>query len=107
MAAIKGINWDEQPLGKVPDNKLAKLLGVDSSGVSAARRRRGIKPFCVKRIDWDKQPLGEKKDKEIANSLNVSVQAVHQARQKRGIMSYSEKMAMWHDFFKESKELTG
>jgi hypothetical protein len=94
MAARKGINWDEQPLGKVSDNELARLLGVSRNNVSVARRRRGIEPlyersFSPNGINWDEQPLGKRTDQEIANSLGVSKQAVHQARQRRGIPRYT------------------
>jgi hypothetical protein len=49
MAAKKGINWDEQPLGEVYDKELARKLNIDSSSVVNARIRRGIKrksPSC-------------------------------------------------------------
>lgn len=35
-----GINWDEQPLGKVSDKALARKLGVDPSSVRSARSVR-------------------------------------------------------------------
>lgn len=42
MTGPKGIDWDAQPLGKVPDRELARRLGVDRSTVGQARRRRKI-----------------------------------------------------------------
>lgn len=42
MAANKGINWDDQPLGKMPDARLARKLGVGQTTVCEARKRRGI-----------------------------------------------------------------
>lgn len=39
------VRWDDQPLGLVPDGKLAFQLGVSRSSVGIARRRRGIPPF--------------------------------------------------------------
>jgi Fe2+ or Zn2+ uptake regulation protein len=36
------INWDDQPLGMVPDAELARQLGVVKQTVAAARAKRGI-----------------------------------------------------------------
>lgn len=38
----KGIDWDAQPLGQVPDRELARRLHVHPSTVSSARTRRRI-----------------------------------------------------------------
>ena len=38
----KGIDWDAQPLGKVPDSELAIELGLARGTVYMARRKRGI-----------------------------------------------------------------
>ena len=40
--AQKGIDWDQHPLGKIPDTQLAKILGVHPTSVQLARKRRGI-----------------------------------------------------------------
>ena len=42
------VNWDEQPLGKIPDPTLAKHLGVSVSSTVNARTRRGI-PAATKK----------------------------------------------------------
>jgi transposase-like protein len=42
--AARGIDWDEQPLGKIPDVQLARSLGVHPTTVQNARKRRGLKP---------------------------------------------------------------
>ncbi len=34
--------WDEQPLGRLPDSVLAKLLGVSRKSVNSNRKKRGI-----------------------------------------------------------------
>lgn len=39
---VKGIKWDEQPLGKVTDCSLALALGVSKTTVARARTHRGI-----------------------------------------------------------------
>jgi len=39
------VDWDEQPLGEVPDVEIARRLGVHYSSVQAQRRKRGI-PAC-------------------------------------------------------------
>lgn len=38
----KGIDWDSQPLGREPDSRIAKRLGVAPGSVSSARKARGI-----------------------------------------------------------------
>lgn len=42
MASKKGINWDEQPLGRLNDDTLARKLGVSRTTVREARLLRGI-----------------------------------------------------------------
>lgn len=37
-----GIDWDEQPLGKVPDGELAAKLGVSKQRIHQVRKARGI-----------------------------------------------------------------
>jgi hypothetical protein len=41
----RGIKWDEQPLGEMPDMELARKLGVNVTTVLRARRGRGISAF--------------------------------------------------------------
>ena len=38
----RGIDWDSQPLGREPDYRIAKRLGVAPGSVSSARKARGI-----------------------------------------------------------------
>lgn len=45
-----GVNWDDQPLGRVPDRELARSLGVTQQTVTGVRRRRGIKPFIASHL---------------------------------------------------------
>lgn len=40
-----GVDWDAQPLGNLPDQLLAKKLGVTDSTVFYARKRRGIPAY--------------------------------------------------------------
>jgi DNA-binding Lrp family transcriptional regulator len=42
MAKRKGINWDEQPLGRLNDDTIARKLGVSRTTVREARLHRGI-----------------------------------------------------------------
>lgn len=42
----RGIDWDAQPLGAVPDEGLARRLGVSGPAVWRARKVRGI-PACA------------------------------------------------------------
>ena len=88
MSQKKGIDWDEQPLGKVSDASLAKTMGVSTQTVGAARRYRNIKPFvkCSRKgIDWDAQPLGEISDSSLATKLGVGQSIVSGARRRRFI----------------------
>jgi hypothetical protein len=83
------INWDEQPLGKVSDKKLAKKLKVHYSTVCRHRQKKDIKPNKLK-IDWDAQPLGKVPDSQIARQLKVSITAVRYQRVRRNIPTYSK-----------------
>lgn len=73
----------------MPDAMLASMLGVDASGVSQARIRRGIRPYRF-RIDWDAQPLGRMTDPALAAILGVSIGPVNAARRKRGIPAFRQ-----------------
>lgn len=80
------IDWDcIQELGKVPDVELAKRLGVTSSAVGKARKRRGLDRLMPAYIDWEAQPLGKVPDIELARRLGVSNAAVNSARRARAI----------------------
>lgn len=81
------INWDKQPLGKVPDKKIAKKLKVHHSTVCRHRQEKDIKPNKLK-IDWDAQPLGKLPDSTLAKQLNVSITAVRYQRVRRNIPTY-------------------
>lgn len=81
--ALPPVDWSAQPLGKISDVDLGKLLGVSTSTVQMARSRRNIPIFDY--IDWDAQPLGKIPDKDIAKALGVTKEAVHHARKIRGI----------------------
>lgn len=88
--ARSSINWDEQPLGKVPDRELALRLGVSENAVKLARWKRGLRnPGSPhKHINWDAVPdLGKVPDHEIARRLGVTQPAVQSARRARGIRS--------------------
>jgi DNA-binding MarR family transcriptional regulator len=47
----KGIAWDEQPLGEVPDHVIARRLGCSVQAVYGARKRRGIAALRGQRSD--------------------------------------------------------
>ena len=89
------VDWDEQPLGQVPDVVIAEKLGVSHASVWRARKRRGIEPCRAhskarKRSDfnWDEQPLGELPDAVLAERLGVDGNAVKYQRVKRKIPLY-------------------
>ena len=93
----KNIDWDAQPLGKLPDSELADQLGVAVRSVWHARKVRNIAPCNPDMwrssrnagIDWDKQPLGHDSDAELGRKLNVHQTAVWGARRARGIPPFS------------------
>ena len=78
------IDWDKQPLGKMPDTELGIRLGVSQSAVCKQRQRRLIPPYG-KGVDWRKQPLGKYSDNRIARALRVSVVVVAAHREAAGI----------------------
>jgi hypothetical protein len=61
MSKTKGIQWDRQPLGKVPDTTLAERLGVFESAVRGARIRRGIKTYSAARLAIFEEYLRERR----------------------------------------------
>ena len=93
-----GIDWDEQPLGAVTDKVIADDLGVSTSAVKKARKKRGIKGTRPARekleIDWERQPLGKRFDADIAQELGVDAKTVRVARKKLGI---PRKYIDWND----------
>ncbi len=94
------IDWDNLPLGEIPDPQLAKLIGCAVSTVFKNRKARGIPP-CTgpapkrrrqlqqkvkgKHIDWDAQPLGRILDATLAARLGCSVETVSRQRRKRNL----------------------
>ena len=81
-------DWSAQPLGVVPDVRIAAEMGVSLSTVRDARYRMGIRAQWVRRddaIDWDAQPLGRVTDREIAEALGVDRMRVCRERKRRGI----------------------
>ena len=72
--APKATDWDNEPLGEIPDPQLAKMLGVTTNAVWRARKSRGIPsahPSRLKGIDWSSEPLGEVPDALLAWIKNV------------------------------------
>lgn len=94
-----GIVWEEQPLGKKSDREISELLCVPRYMVTAARNRRGIRPFGITgpsargsivnprwaHIDWETQPFGQVSDGAIARSLGIPVHLVSYQRRIRNI----------------------
>lgn len=83
------IDWDEQPLGKMSDGKIASLLGVTPQAVRYARKRRGIPPAKPQRGRCDPasfvDQLGKKSDREVAERFGLTVGQVSHARRRLGI----------------------
>lgn len=98
----KKIDWDNQPLGKIPDKQIAEELGVTESAVSYARKKRDIPKFVTQKekqsIDWGNLPLGEVSDVKIAKQLNISIRSVGRARRRLGIAAHVHKWEVdWND----------
>jgi len=118
----KGIDWDKEPLGDVPDRALASKHGVNTVTVIMARKRRGVASYTELHgspdprkknksktktsnlnINWDKEPLGEDSDRQIAIKLGVRPGLVRAQRIKRGIgvsdkgAKYKKKGITWDD----------
>lgn len=103
----KGIDWNSQPLGLMPDTNIARPLGVDHSAVRRQRVKRGIptykapkpvkvKPVKVKKVKpakvkkvkpdpWVKAELGEVPDRIAASRMHVSLAAARKERLRRGL----------------------
>lgn len=86
------INWAAQPLGQMPDRKLASRLHVDPKSVKAAREAAGVAPYVnpstvgvTKGIDWDSQPIETVHYVILAKTLGVMPQNVISAAKRRGI----------------------
>lgn len=78
------IDWDIQPLGKIPDDELANELGISPETVTRARKKREVPAAYVSPphhdINWSEQPLGQEFDSVIAERLGVDVKIVSKAR---------------------------
>lgn len=82
-----GIAWDAQPLGQMPDNALARRLGVNVGSVYEARVRRGIARFdrsIAARMGFAHR-LGVETDRAIADDFGISPNTVAHARKRAGI----------------------
>jgi len=86
------INWEDQPLGKMPDASLAKRIGCSLAAVHRARRHRGISAFQPQRFKrreesepLDPAILGTDYDHVIAKRLGRTTYEIRQARKKHGI----------------------
>lgn len=118
---VMRIDWEKQPLGRIPDTQLAKMLGVTQTAVCEARRKRKIPPaprvlrgehghalaartqvlqrcpvesarvLSRSRIDWSVQPLGFISDEVLAKRLGCSCSLVFAARKRRGIPCMSKR----------------
>lgn len=90
--ARKTVDWDIQPLGRVSDAELSRVLRVSQEAVLAARRVRHV-PCPIpssKRTDWDIQPLGKMSDRDLAKSLGVTEWTVGAQRKRRGIPVFDQ-----------------
>jgi hypothetical protein len=94
------IDWTTQPLGQLPDARLAAILGVAAHVVRHHRTRAGLPGYRTQReaaalqrtppqhIDWSAQPLGQLPDSALAKRLGTYPAAVAFQRKQRGLPAY-------------------
>lgn len=88
-------DWENLPLGKMPDKELADKHGIPVSAVNRARRMRKIAnfnrgPTGNERFDWDKIPFGTKSDADLGREFGLKASSIGNARNRRGIPSFVE-----------------
>lgn len=93
----KVFDWDNIPLGKEPDQVIAKRLGCSAKFVCTQRRKRGITRWRPVPVDVTKLPLGKKTDKAIAKSIGVHPTYITKARAKLGIKAFKRPKLGWAD----------
>jgi superfamily II DNA or RNA helicase len=83
----KWINWDEQPLGQMPDAELAKRLNVTAPAVSKARRDRGIAGGHKHgtKVTWTKELFDNATNTELAKRFGICKSTVSAARKRLGL----------------------
>ena len=80
-------------MGKIPDSEIAKLVGMDTASIGAARRKLGISA-CPRGRQWSEQEidlLGKYSDTKIGNMLGISHDMVRWARFKYNKPAYTGK----------------
>lgn len=86
-------------LGQVPDDQVARLVGVHVSTVRQERRRRGIPSFQPKpRVVWTEETLkklGTVSDADLAAEVGCKATAVFKKRQELGIPPCFEPVRSW------------
>jgi RNA polymerase sigma factor (sigma-70 family) len=84
------INWDDIPLGELPDDVLAEAFDLAYSTVRSARQARGIPKANRKNsyIIWDDVPWGTASDGELAKRLGISSGMVGAYRRALGIPAF-------------------
>jgi hypothetical protein len=92
MGEAVNIDWDGQPIGKMPDHALAKRLRVSPGVVQHQRYKRGLSAYVKASgsgvscgIDWNLQPLATTPAATLAARLGVSRASVDNAAKVRGI----------------------
>lgn len=89
--------WRGTAIGTMPDERMARVLGVSQQLVQIARERLGIpaasKDTHVKRgpaplLNWDRVPFGRRSDADLARELGVSQPAVSKRRRQLGIAPF-------------------
>jgi len=74
MSAKLGINWDEQPLGKMTDEALGEKLGCAGASVYYQRTKRGIPPYGKRGGDHVAPAPAEKRVTVTGFTFTVHVQ---------------------------------
>lgn len=87
----RGVDWDKQGLGTVPDRVIAARVNLGVSTVRAARNSRGIPAYYgVGRpttfvLDWASIEWAGRTDPEIAKEIGCSRTTVRRNRQRLGL----------------------
>jgi len=86
-------------MGKVPDSKIASIIGCTPSNAGVIRRNLGIEAFNSY-FQWDENSislLGTKPDPEIAKILNTTRSVVQAKRRELGIHPCPQYSYVWSD----------
>lgn len=95
----EAVDWSRKNLallGKLPDERVAEIMGISRKSVLGKRKRLGIESFAVGTQFWhpwteeDIARLGKTTDRELAEQLGIQPMCVTAKRRQMGIESFKE-----------------